>query len=185
MDHPAVHQCVTFAMPHDMLGEEVAAAVVLRQGAPGHGQGACASSPSARLAPVQGAAEDLDSRRDSGGRDGQAAAHRTRTETGTRVGACAIADGGTRVRVERSASGNYDRTAARDGAVRLRPDPRGPARSGSGCLLRVARVLKKRHGSSAPKTKHSADLALRARHPSLGDVPPVLAAGHRTRGLPN
>ena len=33
MDHPAVHQCVTFAMPHDMLGEEVAAAIVLRQGA--------------------------------------------------------------------------------------------------------------------------------------------------------
>ena len=33
MTHPAVHQCVTFAMPHEMLGEEVAAAVVLRQGA--------------------------------------------------------------------------------------------------------------------------------------------------------
>lgn len=33
MAHPAVHQCVTFAMPHPMLGEEVAAAVVLRQGA--------------------------------------------------------------------------------------------------------------------------------------------------------
>ncbi|HEY9228992.1 MAG TPA: AMP-binding protein, partial [Gemmatimonadaceae bacterium] len=32
MEHPAVHQCVTFGMPHDMLGEEVAAAVVLRQG---------------------------------------------------------------------------------------------------------------------------------------------------------
>jgi acyl-CoA synthetase (AMP-forming)/AMP-acid ligase II len=32
MDHPAVHQCVTFAMPHDMLGEDVAAAIVLRQG---------------------------------------------------------------------------------------------------------------------------------------------------------
>jgi acyl-CoA synthetase (AMP-forming)/AMP-acid ligase II len=33
LDHPAVAQCVTFAMPHDMLGEEVAAAVVLREGA--------------------------------------------------------------------------------------------------------------------------------------------------------
>ncbi|HEV8150898.1 MAG TPA: AMP-binding protein, partial [Gemmatimonadales bacterium] len=33
MEHPAVHQCVTFGMPHDLLGEEVAAAVVLRQGA--------------------------------------------------------------------------------------------------------------------------------------------------------
>jgi len=33
MDHDAVHQVVTFAMPHDKLGEEVAAAVVLREGA--------------------------------------------------------------------------------------------------------------------------------------------------------
>ncbi|RRI05525.1 AMP-dependent synthetase [Mesorhizobium tamadayense] len=32
MDHPAVAQVVTFAMPHDKLGEEVAAAVVLREG---------------------------------------------------------------------------------------------------------------------------------------------------------
>jgi acyl-CoA synthetase (AMP-forming)/AMP-acid ligase II len=33
MDHPAVAQVVTFAMPHDMLGEDIAAAVVLREGA--------------------------------------------------------------------------------------------------------------------------------------------------------
>ena len=33
LDHPAVQQAVTFAMPHDKLGEEVAAAVVLRDGA--------------------------------------------------------------------------------------------------------------------------------------------------------
>jgi acyl-CoA synthetase (AMP-forming)/AMP-acid ligase II len=33
MDHPAVQQVVTFAMPHSKLGEEVAAAVVLREGA--------------------------------------------------------------------------------------------------------------------------------------------------------
>lgn len=32
MDHPAVQQVVTFGMPHDKLGEEVAAAVVLREG---------------------------------------------------------------------------------------------------------------------------------------------------------
>ncbi len=32
MDHPAVQQVITFAMPHDKLGEDVAAAVVLRQG---------------------------------------------------------------------------------------------------------------------------------------------------------
>lgn len=32
MDHAAVQQCVTFAMPHKSLGEEVAAAIVLRDG---------------------------------------------------------------------------------------------------------------------------------------------------------
>ena len=32
MDHPAVAQVVTFAMPHQKLGEEVAAIVVLREG---------------------------------------------------------------------------------------------------------------------------------------------------------
>ena len=32
MEHPAVAQVVTFAMPHDMLGEDVAAAVVLAEG---------------------------------------------------------------------------------------------------------------------------------------------------------
>ncbi len=32
MDHPAVSQAVTFALPHDKLGEDVAAAVVLRDG---------------------------------------------------------------------------------------------------------------------------------------------------------
>ncbi len=33
MDHPAVLQVVTFAMPHDKLGEDVVAAIVLREGA--------------------------------------------------------------------------------------------------------------------------------------------------------
>ncbi|MEL6794126.1 MAG: AMP-dependent synthetase, partial [Pseudomonadota bacterium] len=33
MDHPAIVQCVTFALPHPKLGEEVAAAVVLTDGA--------------------------------------------------------------------------------------------------------------------------------------------------------
>jgi acyl-CoA synthetase (AMP-forming)/AMP-acid ligase II len=33
MDHPAVAQVVTFGIPHDKLGEEVGAAVVLREGA--------------------------------------------------------------------------------------------------------------------------------------------------------
>jgi acyl-CoA synthetase (AMP-forming)/AMP-acid ligase II len=31
MDHPSVQQVVTFAMPHEKLGEEVAAAIVLRE----------------------------------------------------------------------------------------------------------------------------------------------------------
>jgi oxalate---CoA ligase len=33
MEHPAVAQVVTFAMPHRMLGEDVAAAIVLAEGA--------------------------------------------------------------------------------------------------------------------------------------------------------
>jgi acyl-CoA synthetase (AMP-forming)/AMP-acid ligase II len=33
MDHPAVDQVVTFAVPHPKLGEDVAAAVVLKEGA--------------------------------------------------------------------------------------------------------------------------------------------------------
>ena len=33
MDHPAIAQCVTFAVPHDKLGEEVAVAIVLREDA--------------------------------------------------------------------------------------------------------------------------------------------------------
>ena len=33
MDHPAVAQAVTFAMPHDKLGEDVAAAIVFKDGA--------------------------------------------------------------------------------------------------------------------------------------------------------
>lgn len=32
MDHPAVAQVVTFAVPHDKLGEDIAAAIVLREG---------------------------------------------------------------------------------------------------------------------------------------------------------
>ncbi|MCA3227425.1 MAG: AMP-binding protein, partial [Burkholderiales bacterium] len=32
MDHPAVAQVVTFAIPHDKLGEDIGAAVVLKEG---------------------------------------------------------------------------------------------------------------------------------------------------------
>jgi acyl-CoA synthetase (AMP-forming)/AMP-acid ligase II len=33
MDHPSVDQAVAFALPHEMLGEEIAAAVVLKEAA--------------------------------------------------------------------------------------------------------------------------------------------------------
>jgi acyl-CoA synthetase (AMP-forming)/AMP-acid ligase II len=33
MAHPAVHQCVAFAVPHEMLGEDVGVAIVLKEGA--------------------------------------------------------------------------------------------------------------------------------------------------------
>ena len=49
MDHPAVQQVVTFAMPHPKLGEEVAAAVVLREGADAD-QAAIREFAAARLA---------------------------------------------------------------------------------------------------------------------------------------
>ena len=49
MDHPAVAQVVTFAMPHDKLGEEVAAAVVLREGMTA-GEGDIRSFAATRLA---------------------------------------------------------------------------------------------------------------------------------------
>ena len=49
MDHPAVQQVVTFAMPHPKLGEEVAAAVVLREGAEA-GPGEIREFAAARLA---------------------------------------------------------------------------------------------------------------------------------------
>ena len=83
MDHPAVQQVVTFAMPHDKLGEEVAAAVVLREGESRH------RARAARLrlgAPrrLQGAAEDPLPPGDPEGRDGQAAAHRARGEARAR-----------------------------------------------------------------------------------------------------
>ena len=75
MDHPAVAQVVTFAMPHDKLGEEVAAAVVLREGISASEREIrdFAAGAARRL---QGAAQDRVSRRDPEGRDRQAAAHR-------------------------------------------------------------------------------------------------------------
>ncbi len=50
MDHPAVAQAVVFAMPHDKLGEEVAAAVVLADGAADADERALRDFAAARLA---------------------------------------------------------------------------------------------------------------------------------------
>ena len=83
MDHPAVAQVVTFAMPHDKLGEDVAAAVVLREGvAATEREIRDFCRDAARR--LQGAAQDRDPRRDPEGRDRQAAADRP----GGRSSAC-------------------------------------------------------------------------------------------------
>ena len=50
MDHPAVRQCVTFAMPHERLGEDVAAAIVLREGADAERGGDPRALPASHLA---------------------------------------------------------------------------------------------------------------------------------------
>ena len=81
MDHPAVLQVVTFAMPHDKLGEEVAAAVVLREGASATEQ-ELRDFVVAAARGLQGAAQDPVPRRDPERRDRQAAAHRASAETG-------------------------------------------------------------------------------------------------------
>jgi acyl-CoA synthetase (AMP-forming)/AMP-acid ligase II len=52
MDHPAVRQVVTFAMPHEKLGEEVAAAVVLRDSLQA-GEKELRDFAAARLAPFK------------------------------------------------------------------------------------------------------------------------------------
>ena len=79
MDHPAVRQVVTFAVPHDKLGEDVAAAVVLREGARRHRERAARVRRHPARA-LQGAAHHRVPRRDPQGRHRQAAAHRPRAE---------------------------------------------------------------------------------------------------------
>ena len=84
MDHPAIAQVVTFAMPHDKLGEEVAAAVVLREGRRaerGRHPRLCRDPPGG----LQGSAQGPDPRRDSEGRHRQAAAHRARRQARARL----------------------------------------------------------------------------------------------------
>ena len=79
MDHPAVLQAVAFAVPHDMLGEDVAAAVVLREGMNRERTGA-ARVPRRTPRGVQDPAQDPLPRRNPQRRDRQAAAHRPRSE---------------------------------------------------------------------------------------------------------
>jgi acyl-CoA synthetase (AMP-forming)/AMP-acid ligase II len=61
--HPAIAQVVTFALPHPKLGEEVAAAVVLREGEDG-GRGGDPGLRGRAAGGVQGAAQGGDPRRD-------------------------------------------------------------------------------------------------------------------------
>ena len=81
MDHPAVAQVVTFGLPHDKLGEEVAAAVVLREGQAASEQDlrSFAADAPRRL---QGAEEDRVPGRDPERRHRQAATHRPRATPG-------------------------------------------------------------------------------------------------------
>ena len=79
MDHPAVAQVVTFAMPHAKLGEDVAAAVVLREGM-ALTERELRDFAATEAGRLQGAAQDRVSGRDPEGRDGQAPAHRSGRE---------------------------------------------------------------------------------------------------------
>ena len=74
-EHPAVAQALTFSIPHPMLGEEVGAAVVLREGMTLHGARAARLRGEAARR-LQGAAQGGVPAGDPEGRDGQAPAHR-------------------------------------------------------------------------------------------------------------
>ena len=79
MDHPAVQQVVAFAMPHDKLGEEVAAAIVLRDGRE-RDEKELREFCSQRLAAFKVPRKIVFLRGDPEGRHRQAAAHRPRRE---------------------------------------------------------------------------------------------------------
>ena len=85
MDHPAVRQVVTFAMPHEKLGEDVAAAVVLRERSFMPAKRSCENSPAARLA-LLSPAQNRVSRRDSQGRHPGAATYRLGREARAMTG---------------------------------------------------------------------------------------------------
>ena len=84
MDHPAVLQAVAFALPHPMLGEDVGAAVVLRDGLTATEQDLHAFLVE-RLAAFKTPRKILFLAEIPKGRDGEIAAHRPRAEARTRV----------------------------------------------------------------------------------------------------
>ena len=77
MEHHAVQQVVTFAMPSRLFGEDVAAAVVLREGAETDAE-TLRDFVARPVGAVQGAAADRVFERNSEGSHRQAAAHRPR-----------------------------------------------------------------------------------------------------------
>ena len=84
MEHPAVHQCVTFGMPHEMLGEEVAAAIVLKEGIAGDDR-ELRQFAAVRLADFKVPKKILILKEIPGRRDGEAAADRAGAEARTRL----------------------------------------------------------------------------------------------------
>ena len=84
MDHPAVHQAVTFAMPHDKLGEDVAAAIVLKEGMTCE-RARAARSRSEAARRFQSAAPHHRGCGNPEGRNRQIAAHRPRAEARARM----------------------------------------------------------------------------------------------------
>ena len=83
MDHAAIQQVVTFAVPHEKLGEEVAAAVVLREGMDATSQ-EIREFAATRLAQLQVPQEGHHPRRDPQRTHRENAAHRTGREAGDR-----------------------------------------------------------------------------------------------------
>ena len=144
MDHPAVAQVVTFAMPHDKLGEEVAAAVVLREGMTATEREIrdFAADAARRL---QGAAQDRDPGRDPEGRDRQAAAHRARRQArALAMKICVFGAGaiGGYLAAKLAAAGRVDAVAGRA----RRPSRGDPGKRPDADRGRPARSTHARHG---------------------------------------
>ncbi len=121
MDHPAVHQALTFAMPHDKLGEDVAAAVVLSEGAT-VSERELQDFANARLAAFKVPRKIVIVAGNSQGCHRQVAAHRPRAEAGACMTSICIFGAG--------AIGGYVRREAR---------PQGRGRSFAGSARRPSR----------------------------------------------